>query len=496
MEQNNFEKNIKRAFQDNVPMLDTNEIWNNIEPYLQKKKKRRFLLFWLFFAGLGMGMAFLFYNVNKSRIAPPHSTDTYSGSAAPKSLFSERSSGEAARAPAGSMTGSQQTGKDKAHQGVEKNDFMAAKKYASKKIADSSSGLSPGFSQTPHTQADTNPSANNHHAGKYPKETKAEKSKPGDTLEKNTLPPTSSPGENTDDKQLSPPPLITKTKTTETNKKKSIKKKKKKRKRKKKINPLSKIQFRPYFEMGAGGVLPVKILHTVGESEGAMLRRKRKETERQLEAFGTHAAIQLEHKPNGLFLLLGLQWQQLNERFSYNFTSTEIRLIQDTISYIENFDGEITSVVMGPKEAEVTTIQTVEKTNRHLFGYFYYGIGKRWYQRRGKGSLALSLGLENNFYYAFKGTMLNTDFEPVFYERKKNITGFDGVFRRKTGSSLWFAAELNRQINHRIYWTVSPKIQLPLKSISSPEYPLRQKYFKLSIDAGIRLLLLQAKKKK
>ena len=47
------DKNIKGMFENYQPEIDTNAVWENIEPKLKKKKNRRFILFFLLF-GAGM----------------------------------------------------------------------------------------------------------------------------------------------------------------------------------------------------------------------------------------------------------------------------------------------------------------------------------------------------------------------------------------------------------------------------------------------------------
>ncbi|HHS95471.1 MAG TPA: hypothetical protein ENJ45_02695 [Phaeodactylibacter sp.] len=487
MEQNNFEKNIKDTFENNQPMLNTDEIWSNIEPQLKKKKKRRFLFFWFLFAGIGMGLAFLFFNLNNSHNASTHSVDAYSDSATPQSHLSDRSSDEGVLAD--TLTESTQTNNNTQQQGVEKKNIKKHKQTPIRKnIINNNYGLKKNYIAT------------NTKFAAVQKKILREKTTPN-SIEQNSIsadtasvipiqpPPASAPGEQLNKQQHKLSSLSDK-KVTDINKKK--KKTKKKKKRWKFIIPIPKIQLRPYAEIGAGPILPMKILQTTGVSTGANLRNKRKESERQLEAFGSHLGLQLQSK-SGVFILAGIQWQQLNERFDYKNETIEIRSIQDTISYTENLAGEVTSAVLGEVDAQVTTIRTIKKSNRHRFGYFYYGIGKRWFKP--KGNFALSIGMEDNFFYDFKGTILNKQFEPTTYERKKYKTRFDDVFRRQTGWSLWLAAEFNRRINHRTQWAVSPKIQLPLKSISNSDYPLNQKYLKLSVDVGIRVLLLPTKKK-
>ncbi len=54
----NFEKQAQSEFDRYRPEVNIDEVWENIEPHLKKKRKRRPFLF--FFWGLGIGLLMVF----------------------------------------------------------------------------------------------------------------------------------------------------------------------------------------------------------------------------------------------------------------------------------------------------------------------------------------------------------------------------------------------------------------------------------------------------
>jgi len=60
MENKFIENNIKSTFDSYQPELDNDAIWEEIEPHLNKKKDRKYFIFWFLLVGLAIG--FWFYN--------------------------------------------------------------------------------------------------------------------------------------------------------------------------------------------------------------------------------------------------------------------------------------------------------------------------------------------------------------------------------------------------------------------------------------------------
>jgi len=73
MENFDFDNKFKEGLENINPMLNNDEIWNNIEPHLKKKKKRR-LLIWFFFGAIGLLGLFWFL----SDVPTKNDADTFS----------------------------------------------------------------------------------------------------------------------------------------------------------------------------------------------------------------------------------------------------------------------------------------------------------------------------------------------------------------------------------------------------------------------------------
>lgn len=467
MEHNNFENNFKTSFEQYRPELDHDEIWNTIEPKLKKKKKRRFLFFWFLFAGLG----FFTIGYNFNAISTPTAADTtqpMTSSEAPETTVS-------APAPSPKMDASitdqleqevrtTATSNDiptsnpsnfTTKKGNKVSDIKAlnaavitTQKVTTEAIAETQA-TSPRGEELIEEQ--TNSDAINEEGGKGSKEEGSEEDREKEMKE-------------------------------EEKEEESSEKKKAKKAKRKKIKPY-KNKRRYFIQPSAGIIAPFKLL-TATSGEGGYLE-KRKETEKQLEAFAIGLDIQMQTK-KGLILAAGLEFQQLNERFDRYEETQTTQTITGTLTVTENGQGQIINTTTGPIPIVRTSTKRQRFYNHHTFINLPIGIGKFWHHR--KYDFKLLGGVDFNLYHNFSGVLINPELE-IIDLRRRSPARFSQIFKRKTGLGLWISAAYHRPINRRLSWFIAPKLQIPFGTITQDDYRLKHRYIRLNFNVGLSCLI-------
>ncbi len=473
MENTDFENNIRRAFQQYPVDLDHDEIWDNIEPRLKRKKRRGLLLWWL--GGLALAGLLLFW------LSPNNSTSVTT------ELQTEHTLNQAA--PLIDQSSNQSTSISEKDQQVPSNYPTAP-----------SSALQDNDLAEKSIEIRKN---NNIHISSFPK----------------VLPLTASLDEQALPHQTNTTPLEQQEKRNNSftgikinlasllieldhpdqwivaedlladfaPRTKNARKKKRKR-----IRPVRKKGWQTWLRVDAAPIFPIKNLRGNYFSESTYAN-KRKETETRLEAFGANLGLHFQSR-RGALLIVGLEYQQLNERFDqYSFDEvSEIR--PGVVTVTENAQGEIINSTTGPKLVTTTTEVRKRYYNQHRFLHIPIGLGlARDRQRYG---YKLAGGATYSLHYSFTGHMLSTDLVPIKINKSKNPSLYNNYFKSNAGWGLWLSGEYNRSINSRLQWLVAPKIWIPLSNITPDEFTLKQNYFQVSLHFGINYMLNPQPKKK
>ncbi|HFA51178.1 MAG TPA: hypothetical protein ENJ95_19375 [Bacteroidetes bacterium] len=500
MENKNLEKNIKNAFDNYRPALDNDEIWENIEPHLKKKKKRRFFIVWFLAAGIGLGLLF-FYDNKQAPVLPDNTVaDIGEGNIKPSAadekeegLPVEKEKNEAAVSSLNDNINIAPQNMPSRQTGVFKNN-KKPRPQKNKAGLDNINTVKTGtVAGAGIAEKEWPPNILDIQKNKNTKEDGAADMPTGINAGKENL----AAGEELPGIQEVPPvvdkkPVDEGLKEDGTTEKRNNKKENAVKK-KKKIKPVRRKKWRSYFQFGAAPILPVRVMKNNFGNVESVYVKERKKTEKQLEAYGINFGFRLEHK-NGLVLVSGIEWQQLNERFDQNITTVRNETRVGLLTVTENAAGEVIASTSGPKDVEIITTSITKATNHYRFVNMPVGIGRKW--KNTKGAFLLYGGLDINLHYSFRGTLLNENLQITEYVRRKYRTDYEDVFKKKTGVGLWLSGELNRSFSDRLQWALAPKIQLPLKSLNNSDYSVSQRYIKLSLDLGIRYLLNPKKKKK
>lgn len=204
----------------------------------------------------------------------------------------------------------------------------------------------------------------------------------------------------------------------------------------------------------------------------------RKETEKSLDATRSNLNIMLQHQ-NGLYLKSGLEYEQINERFSF-YTETDSVTVNSEQVIAINFlmDGSSVETI---GEGTTTTTYWHERTryNRYrsvdiplVVGYQSTAANSRW-------GWFVEGGAAINIWFNATGEITNADNIPVALEEVD-------LFKQQTGVRLIGAAGLTYQLTNQFSFWLSPDIKYHLNSMTNDQNRLDQKYTNLGLRIGMR----------
>lgn len=533
MENNNLENNIKRSFEQYNHKLDHDEIWDNIEPKLKRKKKRRFLILW-FFGGLAtIGLLYTFINKDPKVV-------TIDNREAPSSISPSTDS-----APSDVI----RLQNDKTESLVQQENKTNAKPYSIRTLSGSSNDYTPTSialakplrniaSLTTKMASQRNEPLANSSVYLTPS-TAIESLKRVTKSAQIPIPPNENDIKDTNDITEQVDVTIISNQEDQPNKakfqnlkrkrdkqekvelekakklkikkekirreeikRKKIKrakaKKEKARKDKMKREKERKVAVRHsrkktkwFIQPTLGAIVPVKILGANSVVSEADYINQRQETETRLEAFSVGLNIQTQNRI-GFIISAGLEIQRLNSRFDFENTTVEQEFSSGVISVTENAQGEAIRTELGEKEKTITTTKRQQHFNQHTFINVPIGIGKIWRQR--KYDFRFVTGVDVNLYHNFRGLIAGPGGQDLDLRRRRN-SQFDQVFKRNTGIGIWATTEFHKPIGDKWNLSFAPKIQVPLNKITQDEYVLNQRFLNFSLVVGANLLISSPKKK-
>ena len=512
---NKFEEQIKSLFERHRPELDTDAIWENIEPKLKKKKKRRGFIW--FFWGLGLGLLLLlFWAIGK----PPVEQPLVGSSSQIPSTELAKSEQERLTASQKSAPGTQQ---DKSNT-PDYRDLVFEKNAPAKVVAPSQPAQhkhAPTFAGTakkPELQQAENI--------QNPKPANASENEPepGNVQAKNTNPETSDqqpltsatvepasqeipvagadpdPEAAVQENPAAPAgstpeisePLEKNRKTVEKAGKgeqaSADKNKSKNKKRRSKIlRLLFKFDWEQQLSLQTGPELAVRLLSARQGSAAYLAARK--SNEKSLEAFSAamyYAAVSRK----GFLVKTGLEYRQINERFHHSYHTKETFQTTGVLTQTVDGSGAVVGQTTGPKTVTTTIDYSNTIYNQYRFVNLPLGIG---YQHTDKKSRwELSGGLNFNLLFRAAGAISNEYDQAIYLNAGDSFYG--KIFRQKAGLGLWASYGYSRKITDKLRWQASAQIQAPLSAVTAPEYDLVQRYLNFGVQAGVVYQIKAGKK--
>lgn len=207
-------------------------------------------------------------------------------------------------------------------------------------------------------------------------------------------------------------------------------------------------------------------------------KAKRENTESHLEAISASIKHQVKHK-SGLFLNAGLNYCQIDEKFS-DIDSIDILKSGDgIISILTNNDG---STIENRGKKEVIEHRTWDK---EIYNYYFFidiPVNIGYAGKFKKVNYEISSGISYNLSFLKKGQIIGLYNYPV------NIDKESGIFRTHSGFSLNSGIKVLIPYKNHLFF-IEPNLKYNLQSLTAGDYPLSQKYLTYGIEIGGRIKL-------
>ena len=242
-------------------------------------------------------------------------------------------------------------------------------------------------------------------------------------------------------------------------------------------NQIKKVknQWSSDLDFAVGVALANKFLHCKDESF-EVYRDKRKSTENQLEAINSTITFQLKNK-SGFFIGTGLNYTQIDEKFSDN----------DSIDFLKTGDG-IISIKTNPDGTSIENRGKKELIehriwNKNIYNYYFFFDVPVYVGYSGKIKklqYEFNSGISYNILFLKTGQIIGINGYPVNIAQEKDLY--------KTYGGLSLISGLKLFISYKNYtFFVEPNLRYNLNTLTEKSYPLTQKYFNYGLKVGGRI---------
>ncbi len=225
---------------------------------------------------------------------------------------------------------------------------------------------------------------------------------------------------------------------------------------------------------GGAGMIQRELIDLGVDTLGSLLAN-RNGSETTLESLNAGFEFRWYH-PSGLNLFGGLEYIRINERFVNSYTFDSIRFEEEYIIGNKTVNG-VTSDLYG--SASVLTVYQVDQTRYNAHNFIDLRLGMAYDKSFGKFGLGLSSSIQYNLRSWSSFTM---------FDEQKNLFTNGGdvqVFKNRNGLSLNLGATLRYQLSDSWNLWFSPEIHRRLKTVTTENYLLDQKYQLIRMKLGL-----------
>ncbi len=247
---------------------------------------------------------------------------------------------------------------------------------------------------------------------------------------------------------------------------------------------------------------PVLAIHSIRINDDQLMGAGGEELEAARDEFEKQAeAFSFEFRygwqhKKGLYLGIGLEYLQLNGSFRNNLTEVSTAYQDVVIAEVINGEGQVVDQITEEKLVTTTTTTNQQFANRYHFVNVPIALGIA--RRKRNYDYKFMGGLDLNLYFKFRGAISSLDGDVLFTHDLTNSSSsaYDRIFRRSAGLSLWFAGEYHRRLSERVNFVVSPRLNLPLGKLTQDDYIINHQLYRLGCQFGVNIWMNPGKKKR
>ena len=558
MENNNLENNIKRSFEEYSYNLDHDEIWNNIEPKLKRKKKRRFIILW-FFGGLTtMGLLYTYTFVNKEQKAtvietieeaktdhaianniavntPSLQNDNIESLAQEDRSLESSPSSQTSLSPNGVIAKATQKTealqklvsrntkvstqkKETLGEGVSQNlnagvEFFRTETKsfnvpipatAENKLLDAKGIKEPVDatvnnnleSQTNKNETQTTVRENDSRIKDNQEKTEHEGTSKEKIKREKIDREKVSKGKEQKEKLKREKERIEKLKKE---KERNRKNKEKERKEKLKRDKAKKIALKSSKRKHTWSIQPtiaaIVPLRILGtNASSSELAYRNQRRETETQLEAYSVGFNVQAQTRR-DIIFTIGLGMQRLNSRYGFESTTV--VEEISEGIISVTEDAQGQIIDTQFALKEKTITTREIVRHFNTHTFINvpIGIGKAWHNRKYDFRFMTGVDINLYHNFTGSISGPDGNDLDFGRNRSFL-FNQVFKRQTGFGIWAATEFQKPINNRVNLSIAPRIQLPLTAITQDEYALSQRFINFSLTLGANILINPPKKKK
>ena len=457
-----FEKYINQFFNQHQAEVDADEIWNNIKDQVEEKDDRK-PIFWLWFLGAGLVMAFLWYQ-----------------NTTPSDKFAK----EQNQAGQSLTEGNKKT---------EVQDLTLVQTEASLPILEKKQeqGIHSSTSERParitqkQKQVNLTESQNSAEAIAFTKAPVPSINNIDPSNNLNTISP------NFVNRQVISPfdliPLINISAQSITPPLVLFQKKKRKRTKKRpNRKPIKRIKQWKWASEFYGGA-DWSMNHFNDKNYDQINNRKAYESGWLSHNFGM--GMMVEHRSGWLYSL-GINYHRVNEKLKFQSTTQITEPTSGIVSVVVDRSGQIIESIPGTVNQTTTSKREVNITNHYNSINIPLGIGYRFRTKRSR--LEWQAGLDFNLASGNKVKTLNNNKTTVSIGTNIN----NRRYRQKTGIGVWSSFVFVQPINTKTILFGGPYLRHQINSLTQDDYGLQHRQSKIGLRLGIRSLVVKEKKKR